>query len=421
MTKPNPIRKAFRRLLSNLGPGLVTGASDDDPSGIATYSQAGAMFGLSTLWTALVSYPLMVGVQEMCARIGIVTRKGLTGVLKAHYPKSLLYFTILLSVPAIIINIGADIQAMGAVANMLVPAVPAHGASIFFTAFLFVATVLLPYRRMAKALKYLCLSLLLYLIVPFWVRPDAWEVLRHTVVPMLRFDREYLAILVGILGTTISPYLFFWQTSMEVEEADGLRNTVMVDKKLIHNMRQDVDLGMLLTCVVFFFIILTTGTVLYQEGLHEIQTVEDAAAALRPLAGDHAYWLFALGVIGTGLLAVPVLAGAVSYILAETFGWAEGLDKKYYEAPGFYGVLAVSLGLGLLFDFTNISAIQALLLAAMLYGLTAPVLIAVVLHISNNSKVMGSFTNGFWSNAAGFLAFALMAVSAGLLLWFMLG
>ncbi|MFN8302296.1 MAG: divalent metal cation transporter [Saprospiraceae bacterium] len=409
---------ALQRLWRNLGPGLVTGASDDDPSGIATYSQAGAMFGFATLWTALATYPLMVAVQEMCARIGIVTRMGLSGVLKTHYPRPLLYLMILLSVPAIIINIGADIQAMGAVTNMLLPSIKPHEASVFFTAFLFVATVLLPYKPFAEALKYLCLSLLLYLVVPFWVKLDFWQVLRSTFVPTIQFNRDYLAILVGILGTTISPYLFFWQTSMEVEEAGKRRNTVMVDKKLIADMRQDVDLGMLLTCLVFFFIILTTGSVLYGEGMHNIRTVADAAAALRPLAGDHAYWLFALGVIGTGMLAVPVLAGAVSYILAESLGWAEGLDKKYYEAPGFYAVLAASLGLGLLFDFTNISPIDALLLAAVLYGLTAPVLIAVVLHISNNAAVMGTFVNRFWSNVFGFAALVLMAISAGLLLWF---
>ncbi|HNM27235.1 MAG TPA: divalent metal cation transporter, partial [Saprospiraceae bacterium] len=210
---------ALQRLWRNLGPGLVTGASDDDPSGIATYSQAGAMFGFATLWTALATYPLMVAVQEMCARIGIVTRMGLSGVLKTHYPRPLLYLMILLSVPAIIINIGADIQAMGAVTNMLLPSIKPHEASVFFTAFLFVATVLLPYKPFAEALKYLCLSLLLYLVVPFWVKLDFWQVLRSTFVPTIQFNRDYLAILVGILGTTISPYLFFWQTSMEVEEA----------------------------------------------------------------------------------------------------------------------------------------------------------------------------------------------------------
>lgn len=419
MTTKKNRSNTFQRFWRKLGPGLITGASDDDPSGIATYSQAGAMFGLATLWTAVVTYPLMLAIQEMCARIGIVTRQGLTGVLKQHYPKPLLYLMILFSVPAIVINIGADIQAMGAVTNMLFPEIPAQQASVFFTAVLLLATVLLPYRPFAAVLKYLCLSLLLYLVVPFWVKPEFSEVLYHTLVPTFRFEKEYLAVLVGILGTTISPYLFFWQTSMEVEEVGKRRNTVMVDKKLITEMRQDVDFGMFLTCLVFYFIILTTGSVLFREGMHDINTVHDAAMALRPLAGEQAYWLFALGVIGTGMLAIPVLAGAVSYIFAETFGWEEGLNKKYYEAKGFYAVMALSLALGLLMDYAGISPIDALLLAAVLYGVTAPVLIAMVLHISNNTKIMGTFANGPWSNAFGGAALLLMTAAAGVLIYFL--
>lgn len=419
MTKKKNRSNAFQRFWRKLGPGLVTGASDDDPSGIATYSQAGAMFGLATLWTAVVTYPLMLAVQEMCARIGIVTRQGLTGVLKQHYPRPLLYLMILFSVPAIVINIGADIQAMGAVTNMLFPRIPAHWASVFFTSFLLVAIVFLPYKPFAAVLKYLCLSLLLYLIVPFWAKPDLHEVLYHSLVPTFRFEKEYLAALVAILGTTISPYLFFWQTSMEVEEVGKRQNTVMVDKKLITGMRQDVDFGMFLTCLVFYFIILTTGTVLFGEGMHDINTVQDAAMALRPLAGEQAYWLFGVGVIGTGMLAIPVLAGAVSYIFAETFGWKQGLNKKYYQAKGFYAVMALSLGLGLLFDFAGTSPIDALLLAAVLYGLTAPVLIGMVLHISNNAGIMGAFVNGRWSNIFGGAALVLMTVAAGVLIYFM--
>lgn len=409
----------FIRFWKKLGPGLVTGASDDDPSGIATYSQAGAMFGLSTLWTALVSYPLMVAIQEMCARIGIVTRQGLTGVLKRHYPRPLLYGMIFFSVPAIVLNIGADIQAMGAVTNMLFPAIEPHYASVFFTVLLLLSIVFLPYKPLAATLKYLCISLLLYLVVPFLVKLDYRAVLYHTIIPNIRFEKDYLIILVGILGTTISPYLFFWQTSMEVEEVGNRKNTIVVDKKLITDMRRDVDFGMFLTCLVFYFIILTTGTVLFGRGIHDVNTVQDAAMALRPLAGDGAYWLFALGVIGTGMLAIPVLAGAVSYILAEAFDWKEGMNKKYYEAKGFYAVMAMSLGLGLLFDFIGLSPIDALLLAAVLYGVTAPVLIAMVLHISNNKEIMGIFVNGRWSNILGISACVLMTGAAGVLIYFL--
>ncbi len=410
----------FTRFWRNLGPGLITGASDDDPSGIATYTKAGAMFGLSTLWTAVVAYPLMVGIQEMCARIGIVTRMGLTGVLKKHYPKPFLYLMILFSVPAIIINIGANIQAMGAVTNMLFPAFNAHLASVFFTVLLLVLMVFLPYRPIASALKYLCLSLLLYLLVPFWVKLDWLAVLKHTLIPSIRLEKEYLLVLVAIFGTTVSPYLFFWQTSMEVEEAEGHRNTVMVDKKLISNMRTDVDFGMLLTCIVFFFIILSTGTVLYNQGLHHVTTVQEAATALRPLVGDKAYWFFGIGIIGTGLLSIPVLAGAISYILAESFDWKEGLNKKWHEAPGFYFIMAVALLLGLLFDLVGVSTMQALFYSAILYGLTAPVLIALLLHISNNYAIMGQFVNGRWSNFWGWTTLVLMTAAAGLLLYYLL-
>ena len=413
--KPNFLIKLWK----NLGPGLITGASDDDPSGIATYSQAGAMYGLATLWTALLSYPLMVAVQEMCARIGIVTRLGLTGVLKKHYSKSFVMFMMLFSVPAIVLNIGADIQAMGAVTNMLFPSIQPHWASVFFTILLLVSIVFLPYKPFASTLKYLCLSLLLYLVVPFLVHLDYKQVLLHTFVPTFRFEKNYIAILVAILGTTISPYLFFWQTSMEVEEIGKRQNTVVVDKKLIVAMRQDVDFGMFLTCLVFYFIILTTGTVLFGEGVHDINTVQEAAMALRPLAGDQAYWLFALGVIGTGMLAIPVLAGSISYIFAEAFSWEEGLNKKFHEAKGFYAIIALSLLLGLLFDYVGISPIDALLLAAILYGLTAPFLIALVLHISNNPLIMGTFVNGRWSNFFGGVALLVMTAAAGALVYFM--
>ena len=326
---------------------------------------------------------------------------------------------IVFSVPAIIINIGANIQAMGAVTTMLFPAFNPHLASVLFTVLLLVLMVFLPYRPIASVLKYLCLSLLLYLLVPFWVKLDWMAVVKHTLIPSIRLEKDYLLVLVAIFGTTVSPYLFFWQTSMEVEEAEGQQNTVMVDKKLINNMRSDVDFGMFLTCIVFFFIILTTGTVLYNEGLHNVTTVQEAAAALRPLVGDKAYWFFALGVIGTGLLSIPVLAGAVSYILAESFNWKEGLNKKWHEAPGFYLIMAVALLLGLLFDFVGISTMQALFLAAILYGLTAPVLIGLLLHIANNPAIMGKFVNGKWSNFWGWTTFILMSIAAGLLIYFL--
>ncbi|MBW8880875.1 MAG: divalent metal cation transporter, partial [Asticcacaulis sp.] len=271
-------QKGLKALLASLGPGLVTGASDDDPSGIATYSQAGAQYGLATLWTALISFPLMEAVQEMCARIGVVTSQGLAGILRRNYPRPVLWLMVLFSFPAIVLNIGADIAGMGAVANMICPQVPAIAFSIAFTAVLLVVIIALPYQRFASVLKWLCAVLLVYLVVPFLVKTDWTAVAYHTVVPTVRFDKDFVSVLVAILGTTISPYLFFWQTTMEVE-AQAHRH-VVVDKKLINEVGFDVDIGMFFSNIVMFFIFLTTGTVLYAAGVHQIDTVAEAAKAL---------------------------------------------------------------------------------------------------------------------------------------------
>jgi NRAMP (natural resistance-associated macrophage protein)-like metal ion transporter len=407
----------FSRFWKVLGPGLVTGASDDDPSGIATYSQAGASFGLATLWTALITFPLMASIQEMCARIGMVTSEGLTGTLKKNYSKPVLYLMLLFSFPAIILNIGADIAGMGAVGNLLFPALPSIYFSVFFTIVLLVLMIYLPYRKISIGLKYLCVVLLVYFIVPFLYKQDIGAILKGTFIPTIHFDKDFVAILVGILGTTISPYLFFWQATMEAEEIKHRKRKLVVDGKVIEEMRQDVDFGMLFSNLVMFFIILTTGTVLFDGHIHEIETVEQAAEALRPLAGDAAYFLFALGIIGTGLLALPVLSGSLSYIVTETFGWKKGLDKKFHEARAFYIIIAISLLLGLSLNYIGISPIQALIYSAILYGLTAPVLIAIILHISNNRKIMGKYTNGRISNFLGFAALILMSVAAGVLVY----
>jgi NRAMP (natural resistance-associated macrophage protein)-like metal ion transporter len=401
-----------------LGPGLVTGASDDDPSGIATYSQAGAAYGLSTLWTALITYPLMAAIQEMCARIGLVTSHGLAGTLKSNYSKPVLYLMLLFSFPAIVMNIGADIAGMGAVGNLLFPTIHASYFSIVFTAILLVLIIYLPYQKIASILKYLCITLLVYLIIPFLYHQDWIAVLKSTFIPTIKFDKNFISILVAILGTTISPYLFFWQATMEVEQQK--KKHLVVNKRIMTEMKQDVDFGMLFSNVVMFFLILTTGTVLFNGGIHQIDTVEQAAQALRPLAGDSAYLLFAIGVIGTGLLAIPVLSGSLSYIVTETFGWKNGLDKKFHQAKIFYVIIAISLALGLSMTYLGISPIKALIYSAILYGMTAPVLIAIILHISNNKKIMGKFTNGRTSNILGLLALLLMTVAAVTLIYMQL-
>ncbi len=407
----------FIRFWKVLGPGLITGASDDDPSGIATYSQAGVAYGLSTLWTALIAFPLMAAIQQMCAKIGLVTSQGLTGALKAHYPKPILYLMLVFSFPAIVMNIGADIAGMGAVGNLLFPKIEATYFSVLFTIILLFLIIYLPYQKIAATLKYLCIVLLVYLIVPFLYKQDWLDIAKNTFIPSIQFNKEFVAVLVGILGTTISPYLFFWQASMEVEEMGHKKRHLIVNKKIINDMKQDVDFGMSFSGVVMFFIILTTGTVLFKGGIHQIDTVEQAAAALKPLAGDFAYLLFAIGVIGTGLLAIPVLSGSLSYIITETFGWEQGLDKKFHEAKAFYIVMAISLLLGLSLNYIGISPVKALIYTAILYGLTAPVLIAIILHISNNKRVMGSFTNSRLSNILGFTALIIMTIAAGTLLY----
>jgi len=395
-----------------LGPGLVTGASDDDPSGIATYSQAGAAFGLATLWTAIIAFPLMASIQQMCARIGIVTSQGLTGTLKKHYPKPILYLMLLFSFPAIVMNIGADIAGMGAVGNLLFPSIDAGYFSVLFTLILLGLIIYLPYQKIASVLKYLCIVMLVYFIVPFLYKQDLTEIIKATFIPTIRFDKDFIAMLVGILGTTISPYLFFWQASVEVEEMKNRRTHMIVNKKIIHEINQDVDFGMTISGFVMFFIILTTGTVLYNGGVHQIDTVEQAAMALKPLAGNLAYLLFAVGVIGTGLIAIPVLSGSISYIMTETFGWEQGLDKKFHEAKGFYVIIAISLLLGLSLNYIGITPIQSLIYTAILYGMTAPVLIAIILHISNNKKIMGENVNGRLSNILGFMALIIMTIAA---------
>ena len=423
MSEPNNIKKSgWRRKIAGfwkiLGPGLITGASDDDPSGIATYSQAGAGFGLSMLWTALVTFPLMAGVQEMCARMGAVTSKGLTGIIKDHYSRTLMVIMVLFSFPAIVLNIGADLEGMGAVAHLIIPGLPIYGAEIGFTFLLIIGLIFFSYHRIASILKWLCLTLILYLIIPFLVNVDWWQVARNTFLPQIRLNRDFFEILVAILGTTISPYLFFWQATMEAEDVSNDKTHVVVDRSFLERLQTDIFSGMLFSNLVMFFIILTTGVVLFRAGQFKIETVEQAAKALEPLAGRVTYLLFAIGIIGTGFLAIPVLAGSLSYTVAEAFDWTEGLQKKFTQAPGFYITIVLSLLAGLCLDFLNINPIKALLYTAILYGLTAPVLIGIILHICNNKNVMGDSTNGKLSNILGMIALILMSSAAIALVWF---
>ncbi|HXB29045.1 MAG TPA: divalent metal cation transporter [Puia sp.] len=408
----------FSKFLKNLGPGLITGASDDDPSGIATYSQAGAAFGLKMLWMAPFTFPLMAAMQGMCARIGIVTCQGLTHTLKKYYHPVILWLMLLFSIPAIILNIGADIAGMGAVTNLLFPKIPSFIFSVLFTIIMMVTIVIFPYQKIAGILKWLCLSMFLYLVVPFVVHADWKKAFFSTIIPHVELNKEFIEMMVAILGTTISPYLFFWQATMEAEDVEHQMKQVIVDKRVLQNMAADVNTGMFASNLVMLFIILTTGVVLYNSGFRQIDTVEQAAKALAPLAGKFSYICFALGVIGTGLLAIPVLTGSLSYIIAESFGWQEGLDKKFNEARAFYIVIILSLAIGLLINILGISPMQALIYTAILYGVTSPVMIAVILHIGNNKKIMNNFTNSRLSNILGVITFIIMSVATILLLYF---
>ncbi len=406
--------------LAALGPGLVTGASDDDPSGIGTYSQTGALFGYAQLWTALFTFPLMTAIQEICARIALQTGGGLADALRKHYPKPVLYFCVALLFIANTINLGADLGAMAASAQLLL-GVPYLVWLVAITLLSVILEIFVDYKRYARVLRYLTLSLFAYLFVPF-VSPQNWgQALRDTVIPTIQFDRDYLLNLVAILGTTISPYLFFWQASQEVEEEIEEGRTTIgsrqgVSKVELKWMRTDVVAGMLLSNVVAWFIIVTTASTLFQHGIHNIDSAPKAAEALRPIAGDFAYLLFAVGIIGTGLLAVPILAGSAAYAVAETFKMREGLYLKLRQAPGFYGVIAFSTLLGFAINLIGINPIQALYYTAVLNGIVAPPLLVMIMLIGNNRSIMKSKVNGRVSNTLGWVTTMVMSIAAATLL-----
>lgn len=399
-----------------MGPGLVTGASDDDPSGIATYTQAGASFGYGFLWTALATWPLMVSVQGMCARIGLVSGKGLGGIIRDHFPKPVLYFVMLVTFPGILLNIGADIAAMGEVTQMLVPAVPASFWSVIFSLLIMYYFIFWNYTKITGALKWLCISLFAYVLIPFLSETQWTEVFKASIFPALSLNADSLMMLTAILGTTISPYLFFWQTSIEAEEKR--HRMLIVDKQIISEAATETGLGMAFTNIVFYSIILSAAVVLFPAHVNQIETVEQAAQALRPLAGEAAGWLFSLGVIGTGALAVPVLAGSMSYFISEVFNWKSGLDEKFSQARPFYFTMMLSLCIGLLLPLLKITPVKALVYTAVLYGMISPILIFILLKIANNKSIMGNFTNNRWSNAGGVAAFLLMSVSSALSIFF---
>jgi NRAMP (natural resistance-associated macrophage protein)-like metal ion transporter len=407
--------------LKELGPGLITGAADDDPSGISTYSVAGASYGYATLWTALVSFPLMAAVQLMCARLGMVTGCGLASVIRTRYPRWVLWLACSLVIVANVFNIGAD---LGGIADgmQMITGIPSYIWNPVFAALIMALLFWTSYRLMARIFKYLTMVLFAYVITAFLAHPNWSAVLHATFIPHVEWSKQYLAVLVGILGTTISPYLFFWQAAQEVEEDRDHGKVTLAQRKGSTNVelrvaRTDVITGMLLSNVVMYFLILTSAATLNAHGMKDIETAKQAAEALRPLAGQGAYWLFTLGLIGTGMLAVPVLAGSCAYAIAEAGKWkAASLNIKPRLAPRFYAVIGVSIIVGLVFDFTGMNAVKMLFWSAILNGLLAPPLVVMVVLLTSDRKVMGARVNSWTMKVLGWICAVLMTVAAVALL-----
>lgn len=400
-----------------LGPGLTTGASDDDPSGIATYSQAGAQFGYHFLWLAAWTLPLSALVQEMCARIGLVTGRGLAGNIRVHFNQKILYICAMLLFISNAVNIGADLGAMAKATQLLNPSFSFGWLVVGFAGFSLFLQIFTPYAKYARYLKWLAIVLIAYIFSAILAHLNWGQVLAHGFIPSIHFGKQDMIILCAILGTTISPYLFFWQTSQEVEEQILLGKTTQHDRRTatsnadIKNMRVDVWTGMILSQVVMFFIIAACGGVLFTHGITNIESAAQAAEALRPFAGDATYFLFAAGIIGTGLLAIPVLAGSSSYTLSESFRWKEGLYRPLGQAHAFYGVIILSMFLGLCMNFFGIDPIKALIYSAFLNGLVAPIILTLIVIISSNKKVMGRWANKRSTAFAGWAVTLLMVAS----------
>jgi NRAMP (natural resistance-associated macrophage protein)-like metal ion transporter len=412
-----PRRLTENATLKSLGPGLITGAADDDPSGIATYSQAGAQFGFNTLWTLVLTYPFMVGIQLVSARIGRVTGRGLAANIRRAYGPQLLYVIVLLLLVANVINIAADIAAMGEALRLVTGAGSAHLYSLGCGLLCLALQVLLPYSTYVRYLKWLTLGLLAYVATAFTVEIEWTEVAKRAVWPDFQFTRESVGLVVAIFGTTISPYLFFWQASQEVEEiraddqAHALRERAEDAVAQLRRMKVDTVIGMGFSNMVAFFIMLTSAVTLGAHGITNIQSSAQAAEALRPVAGDFAFILFALGIIGTGMLAVPVLAGSAAYAVTESMLWRNGLDLKMAAARKFYGIIALATIGGVALNFAPLDPIEGLVLSAQINGVIAVPIMTVMMMVAHNRKIMGRFTLSRRHTVLGWFAVGLMLVA----------
>ena len=411
------MRKQAGEYIKKIGPGIITGAADDDPAGIATYSQAGAQYGTGLLWLAAWIYPFMATIQEMCARIALVTGRGLASNIKQTFSRKILYVCTILLFFANTLNIGADLGAMAKSIQLIIP----KSSFIFLVIFTGIAglflEVLVPYRKYAKYLKWLVLAVFSYIFTGLIINMD-WSILLHDgLIPQITFSKTQILLITGILGTTISPYLFFWQTSQEIEEEISEGKTTIISRKgtniaEVKKMRIDIWAGMFLSNLVMFFIIAVCSSTLFANGITNIETAADAAQALAPLAGSFASLLFAIGIIGTGLLAIPILAGSTAYAISESFGWKEGLYRKFKTAHAFYGVIVVSIIIGILLNFIGINPIKALIYSAIANGIVAPVILVFIVKISGSKKIMGDFKNSFIKNIIGWIATVFMGITA---------
>jgi len=419
--------KGFWRIL---GPGLVTGAADDDPSGIATYSQTGAQFGYGQLWTALWMLPLMTGVQEACARIGLVTGKGITTIVKGCYKPWVLYMVVGLVVIANTINIGADLGAMASAAQLLVPA-PFILLTLLFTTIILLLEVFTNYKVYSKILKWLAITLLAYPITLFIVKQPWGTILKATIVPHFEFSFAFLFIITGVLGTTISPYMFFWEASQEVEEDKEKNLLVNKEKPMIswisvRKMRMDNTFGMIFSEFATWSIIVVGATVLHNSGVHDVKTAADAAKAIEPLvhsfpnAGFLSKLIFSIGIIGLGLLAIPVLSGSAAYSVSEAFNWKASLNLKFRKAKGFYGIIIAATLVGLLLNFIGVDPVKALVYSAVLNGVAAVPLLFLIAKISSNPNIMGEFTSGILSKTILWVTFIAMG-GAAIAMFFTIG
>ena len=408
----NKTTSKIKSLFRSIGPGIITGAADDEPSGIMTCLIVGAQSGLQLIWTTLLTIPLMIAIQEMCARIGMATKKGLAGNMKDRFPRWLLYIVIFLMFFANTFNIAADLAGMTASLNLLIP-LPKVVWAIVLSLVILLSLIFFSYERLSSLFRWFTLPVLAYIASAFFTNLSFREVISHALIPRFNINRTNLTGIVAMLGTTISPYLFFWQASGEVEEQRsqaGLKR-MLVTQKEVKGMRQNVVVGMVLSNLVMFFVLASAAGTLHQNNITNITNTAQAALALEPLAGSLSAFLFTIGVIGTGILAIPVLAGSAAYAVSEAFGWEEGLDKRFAEAKPFYVVIAFSILLGLIFYILPFNPISLLYTTAIIYGILAPLLIILILRIANNKKIMKDKVNGRLSNAVNLFTFFLMTAA----------